>query len=57
MKLLDGSSFLYVRHNDMYFVAVTRNNVNPAMVFQFLQAMLIIFKAYFGEDFEVRVDA
>jgi len=52
IKLLDGSSFLYVRHKDMYFVAITKNNVNPAMVFQFLTAMLIIFKAYFGEEFE-----
>lgn len=52
IKLLDGTSFLYMRHKNMFFVALTRNNVNPAMVFQFLLAMVTIFKSYFGDEFD-----
>ena len=32
----------------MYFVAVTRCNVNPALVFEFLYQKIRIFKAYFN---------
>jgi AP-2 complex subunit mu-1 len=31
----------------MYFVAVTRSNVNPALVFEY-----IFLKAYLGDDFD-----
>ena len=34
----------------MFFVCVTRSNVNPAMGFSFLFAMVSLFKAYFGGD-------
>lgn len=49
---LDGNSFLYTRHLNIYFVAVTRGNVNPAMVFEFLYQKIRIFKAYFKRDFD-----
>ena len=49
---LDGNSFLYTRHLNLYLVAVTRGNVNPAMVFEFLYQKIRIFKAYFKRDFD-----
>ena len=47
---IDKFSYLYTRVNDMFFVCVTRSNVNPAMGFSFLFAMVSLFKAYFGGD-------
>ena len=52
MLLVDGCSFLFSRHRNMYFVAVTRGNSNPALGFEFLYHLKNIFKAYFGEDFD-----
>ena len=36
----------------MYFVALTRSNVNPALVFEYLFQKIRILKAYLGEDFD-----
>ena len=52
VRAIDGNTFLYVRHKDMFFVAVTRSNSNAAMIFSFLYAVLDIFKGYFEEDFD-----
>ncbi len=38
---------------NVYFVAVTRCNVNPALVFEFLFHMIRLFKSYFNTDFDV----
>lgn len=51
-RQLDGTSFLYKRHLNLYLVAVTRANVNPAMVFELLAQKIRIFKAYFKNDFD-----
>jgi len=40
-------SYLYIRHNNLFFVCVTRSNINPALGFSFLYAMLDVFKTYF----------
>ena len=40
-------SYLYIRHNNLFFVCVTRSNINPALGFSFLYAMLNVFKTYF----------
>ncbi|CAN0143562.1 unnamed protein product, partial [Phaeothamnion confervicola] len=47
IKVIEGASFLYTRHANVYLVAVTRGNVNPAMVLEYLFQMVRIFKAYF----------
>jgi AP-2 complex subunit mu-1 len=52
VRSIEGSTFLYIRHKDMYFVAVTRQNVNAASAFHFLYALVDIFKGYFDEDFD-----
>ena len=36
----------------MYFVALTRSNVNPALVFEYLFQKIRILKAYLGEEFD-----
>ena len=47
---IDNSSYLYTRINDLFFVCVTRSNVNPALGFSFIYSMLGVFKAYFDGD-------
>lgn len=41
------TSFLYHREGDVFVVAATRQNVNTAMVFQFIFNLIKIFKDYF----------
>lgn len=36
MRVLGSCSFLYMRHSDVYILAVTRNNANAMLTFQFL---------------------
>lgn len=38
---------MFVRHDDLYLIAATKQNVNAAMVFQFLYKLVAVFKAYF----------
>ena len=52
VKRIDNCSFLYTRHLHMYFVALTRSNVNPALVFEYLFQKIRILKAYLGEEFD-----
>jgi len=52
IKRIENCSFLYTRHLKMYFVALTRSNVNPALVFEYLFQKIKILKAYLGEDFD-----
>ena len=51
VKIIDGASFLYTRHSNLYFVAVTRSNVNPALVFEFLFQWVRILKSYLTDNF------
>ncbi|KUF82315.1 hypothetical protein AM588_10000911 [Phytophthora nicotianae] len=51
VKVIDGCSFLYTRHENLYLVAVSRANINAALVFQFLYQLNIIFKEYFGKKY------
>lgn len=47
VKTVGSVSFLFVRHEELFFIAVTRQNANASMVFQFLNKLIAIFKAYF----------
>jgi len=44
----DGVSYVYVKHENVYLLAVTNRNVNAAMVVLFLYRMVDVFKDYFG---------
>jgi AP-2 complex subunit mu-1 len=52
IAMLDRCSFMYVRKGDMYIVAVTKQNVNPCLVFEFLFGLVKTFEAYFGAAFD-----
>eukprot|EP00934_Nitzschia_sp_Nitz4_P007905 Nitzschia sp. Nitz4//scaffold102_size76354//34682//36251//NITZ4_005632-RA/size76354-snap-gene-0.137-mRNA-1//-1//CDS//3329532249//7895//frame0 len=52
VKRIENCSFLYVRHLNMFFVALTRSNVNPALVFEYLLQLIRILKGYLGEEFD-----
>lgn len=51
MLVVDGVSFLYVRHKDLYLVAATVGNPNAAMIFEYLLQKIRIVKAYLGDKF------
>ena len=36
VRVLGSCSFLYMRSNDVYILAVTRNNANAMLTFQFM---------------------
>jgi len=42
-----GLSFIYIRHNDLYLVAVTEKNADASSVFTFLYHLVNIFQTYF----------
>lgn len=50
----DGDvSYVYVQHNNIYLVALTRRNANVTSVFVFLERLIEILKEYFGTLEEV----
>jgi AP-2 complex subunit mu-1 len=52
VKRIEHCSYLYTRHLNMYFVALTRSNVNPALVFEYIFQFIKILKSYLGDDFD-----
>jgi AP-2 complex subunit mu-1 len=48
---MDGVSFAYIRHRNLFLVGATRGNPNTAIIFEYLVQMVRILKAYLGEDF------
>ncbi|KIM86237.1 hypothetical protein PILCRDRAFT_816169 [Piloderma croceum F 1598] len=46
---LGSTSFFHVRVNNLYVVAVTKNNANAALVFEFCYRFISIAKSYFGK--------
>ena len=52
VRSIEGNTFMYIRHRDMYIVAVTRANANASLVFAFLYGLVDIFSGYFEADFD-----
>jgi AP-2 complex subunit mu-1 len=52
VQVFEKASFFHIRSSNVYIVAATRENVNAAMVFQFLFALVEVFNGYFGGAFE-----
>lgn len=44
IKQINKTHFLYIRHRNMFFVAVTTANANASLCFEFLMAMIKIFQ-------------
>ena len=36
VRVMGSCSFMYMRHNDVYLLAVTKNNANVMLAFQFM---------------------
>jgi len=51
IRRIDSSTFVYTRHLNLYFVCVTRSNVNPSLVLEFLYQKIRVLQAYLGESF------
>lgn len=49
MLTFGSTTFFYVRNEDVYFAAVTKQNVHAALVFEFLYKLVNIGIAYFGK--------
>lgn len=45
-------SFMYTREGEIFFVAVTKMNANPALVFTYMNRMIEVFKAFFNNAFD-----
>ncbi|KAJ3189342.1 AP-1 complex subunit mu-1 [Gaertneriomyces sp. JEL0708] len=45
----DGIHFLYVKHNNLYLLAMTRKNTNAATILLFLHKLVEVFIEYFKE--------
>eukprot|EP01103_Thecamoeba_quadrilineata_P015956 TRINITY_DN5198_c0_g1_i1.p1 TRINITY_DN5198_c0_g1~~TRINITY_DN5198_c0_g1_i1.p1 ORF type:complete len:424 (+),score=71.62 TRINITY_DN5198_c0_g1_i1:102-1373(+) len=45
----DGITYVYVKHNNIYLLAVTNRNANVAMILMFLYKLISVFKEYFKE--------
>eukprot|EP00300_Choanocystis_sp_HF-7_P023805 c2509_g1_i1.p1 GENE.c2509_g1_i1~~c2509_g1_i1.p1 ORF type:complete len:453 (-),score=126.87 c2509_g1_i1:59-1360(-) len=52
VRHIGGTHFFYVKHRDMFVVALSSFNVNAGLVFQFLHQLVGIFKSYFGGLFD-----
>jgi len=48
VKLIGGTSYLYIKHGNMYIVAVSQGNAQVAVSFQFLHEVVKVLKNYFG---------
>jgi AP-2 complex subunit mu-1 len=55
VTVLEGTSFLYIRHKNLYLVAATKKNPNAALIFEYLYQKLRILKSYLGDDFNDEV--
>ena len=49
--ILEGTSFMYMKHTNIFLVAATRGNPNVSLIFEFLTQKLRILKSYLGDKF------
>lgn len=48
---IESTSFLFVRHRNLYLAAATRGNPNAALILEYLLQKIRIVKAYLGKKF------
>ncbi|KAL9630616.1 MAG: hypothetical protein Q9164_006326, partial [Protoblastenia rupestris] len=46
---LGSTTFSHVKHENIYLVAITKSNVNAAVVFEFLERLRGLGRSYFGK--------
>jgi AP-2 complex subunit mu-1 len=49
VKIIGGTSFMFIQHGNMYMVAVSEGNAQVALTFQFLHELVNVLKSYFGD--------
>ena len=49
VTLLAGTSFFHIKKNNIWITAVTKQNLNAGMVFEFLNKTSEIMSSYFGK--------
>jgi AP-2 complex subunit mu-1 len=49
--ILDSTTFMYVKHKNVFLIAATRGNPNSLMIFEYLFQKVRILKSYLGDDF------
>eukprot|EP01041_Mallomonas_annulata_P001485 gene1484-2855_t len=49
---IDGTSFLFIRHKNLFLVGATRGNPNVFMILEFLIQKVRILKSYLGDNFD-----
>ena len=42
VRVMGSCSFMYMRHNDVYLLAVTKNNANVMLAFQFMTQVRVL---------------
>jgi len=45
----NGVTFIYIKHNNVYLLAVTKRNSNVTMILTFMVQLVEVMKEYFGE--------
>jgi len=49
------TSFFHIKRNNVWLAAVSKQNVNAAMVFEFLNKMVLVMNSYFGKITEENI--
>jgi len=49
VKIIDGTAFMFIKHGNMYAVAVSSGNAQAALAFQFLHDVVKVLTSYFGD--------
>lgn len=49
--VIEGTTFVYLRHTNLFIVAVTRSNPNAFLMLEYLFQKIRILKSYFGDKF------
>lgn len=47
VRTLGSCTFMYLRHNDVYILGLTRNNANAMLAFKFMTSLIDLFRSYF----------
>lgn len=51
MVFIENTSFIYIRHKNLFIVAITRGNPNVQLLVEYLYQKLRIVKSYLGDTF------
>lgn len=51
VTIIDGTSFAYIRHRNLFLIAATRSNPNILLILEYLLQFVRIIKSYLGEKF------